>query len=485
MKISIITPTLNSDKTIAHTLFSVFLQTYKNIEHIIVDGGSTDQTLNIIKQHKYKIKIFSYKNSSIYEAINLGIKKSTGDYVLILNSDDILDNSNTIKKIVEIIIRNKKNIIIFGAVNYFRNDKFNIFFRSYPAISFRTWMLRFGNMPPHPGAFIPKDIAKKFIYDSKLMIASDFDFFLKVFIKKFNYKLVKNNIVRMRAGGVSNRDLYSHVISSAEILKSLHKNNVYSNIIFVYLRFLLKINQLIFVKKNNLKYRINKYYENFLNYDFNILNKIKVLNFNKNFVLSGLNLAFLGGLAAKEVSLYKELIHWPDGLFAKKISPGISKIPGKELLEKLKLNNNIKRIVILGNLNCKSKIYLQKRFNKPIINYELPYGNIKIIIKKFNFKLKKNDLCFITLPTPKQEQLAQHMILKIKKFKIICIGGSINIASGAERAVPNFLKKIEFLWRLRYDTKRRVNRLLKTFYYYLVGRYIFRIYQNKNFQILK
>ena len=109
MKISINTTTLNSEKTLAYTLYSVFEQTYKKIEHIIVDGGSTDKTLDIIKRHKVKNKkFFYYKNSSIYEAINLGIKKSTGDYVLILNSDDILEESNTIEKVTKFIQNKKK-----------------------------------------------------------------------------------------------------------------------------------------------------------------------------------------------------------------------------------------------------------------------------------------------------------------------------------------------------------------------------------------
>ena len=126
MKISIITVTFNSDKTLAYTLSSIFQQTYKNIEHIIIDGGSTDQTLNILKKIKYKKKkLFVYKNTSIYEAINLGIKKSNGDYILILNSDDILENKNTIKKIVKIIKKKENNIIILGSVSYFNNNQFN------------------------------------------------------------------------------------------------------------------------------------------------------------------------------------------------------------------------------------------------------------------------------------------------------------------------------------------------------------------------
>ena len=185
MKISIITTTLNSEKTLAYTLYSVFEQTYKKIEHIIVDGGSTDKTLDIIKRHKVKNKkFFYYKNSSIYEAINLGIKKSTGDYVLILNSDDILEESNTIEKVTK-FIQNKKKIITLGSVTYFNNNKFDLINRYYSPKKFKTWMMTFGLMPPHPAAFIPTSIAKNNLYNKEFLIAADFDFFFKNFkIKK-------------------------------------------------------------------------------------------------------------------------------------------------------------------------------------------------------------------------------------------------------------------------------------------------------------
>ena len=107
MKISIITPTLNSEKSIAFTLNSVFNQSYKDFEHIIVDGGSSDKTLEIARKHKVRKKIILKKNSSIYEAINIGIKNSKGNYILILNSDDILNSKSVLKMISEKIKKKK------------------------------------------------------------------------------------------------------------------------------------------------------------------------------------------------------------------------------------------------------------------------------------------------------------------------------------------------------------------------------------------
>ena len=102
MKISIVTVTLNNKNTIIHTLNSILTQSYKNIEHVIVDGGSTDGTLEIIKKYKFKDKkIIHQTKSGIYNAMNLGILKSTGDFICILNADDIFNSVNTINDVIK------------------------------------------------------------------------------------------------------------------------------------------------------------------------------------------------------------------------------------------------------------------------------------------------------------------------------------------------------------------------------------------------
>lgn len=486
MKISIITTTLNSDKSLAYTLSSVMEQTYKNFEHIIVDAGSVDETINILKKYPIKNKkIFLKKNSSIYEAINFGIDKSCGDYIIILHSDDILYNSNTIYKLVKKIKKNKKDTIILGSVHYYKLNQFQKSVRYYPSIGFKTWMFRFGLMPPHTAAIIPNQIAKKYLYNSKFTIASDFDFFLKILkIKKINYKLVNNCIVRMRTGGISGKNIFSHIRSSTEILTSLKNNKIYSNIFFVYSRFIFKFFQFFYKKKKLENFKIKKNLKKYIKYDFKILNKIKLLDLNKNFVLSGLNLAFLGSLASGQITFFKELIHWPDGIFTRGIVH-IKKIPGREILNQLKLNSKIKRVVVLGNIKIQSEKFLKKKFNKPIFKYYLGYGNIEQIMKKFKFKPKKSDIIFITLPTPKQEQLARDIAARNKNFRIICIGGSINIASGLEVHVPKCLSKVEFIWRLRYETLRRLHRLFSTFFHYILGQYILGTFHNLTFKIIK
>ena len=146
----------------------------------------------------------------------------------------------------------------------------------------------------------------------------------------------------------------------------------------------------------------------------------------------------------------------------------LKKKPGRDLLRQLKIPKNIKNILIIGNISDRSKKYLQERFKLKILNVKLPYGTIKVLKKK-KIKIPSNTLTFITLPTPKQEQIAFNLSKFNKNYQIICIGASLAIVSGEEKEVPNILKSYEFLWRLRTDTVRRLIRLIETIFYYSKG----------------
>ena len=182
-----------------------------------------------------------------------------------------------------------------------------------------------------------------------------------------------------------------------------------------------------------------------------------------------MNLAFLGSYCRGDIKINNYLINWPDGIFSTFIEKKLKKIPGRDLLKDIQIYNGIKKILVLGNLSLLGQNYLKKKFNLPVIHKKLPFGDAKFIIKNLKINLKKDELLLITLPTPKQEIVANHLAERNKHFKIICIGGSVAIASGEEKQVPNSISYFEFLWRLRYDTIRRLNRLVRTFYYFLKG----------------
>jgi glycosyltransferase involved in cell wall biosynthesis len=176
MKISIITVTLNSKKTILYTLNSIITQSYKNIEHIIVDGGSTDGTLELINKYNFKNrKIFRQTKSGIYNAMNLGILKSTGDFICILNSDDIFNSVNTIKEVVKEIKKNPDFNIYIGSVAYFNDDSFEKINRYYSSQNFKIGHLYYGIMPPHPATFVRRKLyLDNNLYKENFKIAADF-----------------------------------------------------------------------------------------------------------------------------------------------------------------------------------------------------------------------------------------------------------------------------------------------------------------------
>jgi UDP-N-acetyl-D-mannosaminuronic acid transferase (WecB/TagA/CpsF family) len=120
----------------------------------------------------------------------------------------------------------------------------------------------------------------------------------------------------------------------------------------------------------------------------------------------------------------------------------------------------------------------------PITHQDLPFGDSKFLIKNLKITLKKDELILITLPTPKQEIIANYLAKKNRYFKILCIGGSVAIASGQERQVPNLFSYFEFLWRLRYDTIRRSNRLISTFYYFIKGYFFTKKLQNLKINLI-
>lgn len=251
MKVSVITVSFNSDKTIEQTIKSVINQKYKNLEFIVIDGESNDETKKIINKYIHNINIFkSEKDKGIYDAINKGINCASGDLICLLHSDDIFYDSDVLSNVVSYFENNDDLEILLGASIFKKElNKKNVL-RHYPAKGFKPWMLRFGYSPPHVSSFIKKNVYKKYgLYDHKFKIAGDFDFFAKCFFyNKINFHTVKDIYVIMRPGGESGKNLKSFYLSTKEILQSLNNQKIYSNIFFILMRFPIKLTQFIFKK---------------------------------------------------------------------------------------------------------------------------------------------------------------------------------------------------------------------------------------------
>ena len=180
-------------------------------------------------------------------------------------------------------------------------------------------------------------------------------------------------------------------------------------------------------------------------------------------IFSAFNLAMTSNLVANNVANENDFNFWSDGIFCKFFNRKIKKIAGNEFLEKIDLEEKFKQIHVIGNLHDKDKAYLNKKFKGLYINFTpLPFGEPEDLLNKIT-NIDKNSLILLTLPTPKQEILAQMIKSKFNYGKIICIGGGLSIASGYEKKCPVILERIglEFLWRLRRETKRRTIRVLK------------------------
>lgn len=205
-KISIITVTYNSESTVEQTIESVLKQTYSNFEYIIVDGASTDNTLNIIRKYAgidNRIKYITEPDRGIYDAMNKGIKMSTGDIVALLNSDDYYE-INALEKITN-YIQQENMFVIYGMVRFLENEKEDrIIFYNHNSLPKRMIM--------HPACFVSSNIYKKYQYDISYKSAADYDLFLKLYNNnEVEFIPVYEVITNFRTGGMS-----STVISDQE-----------------------------------------------------------------------------------------------------------------------------------------------------------------------------------------------------------------------------------------------------------------------------
>ena len=247
MKISVITVCLNSEQTIEKTIKSVLSQKYLNYEYIVIDGGSSDSTLKIIKKYQKFLKtVVSIKDKGIFDAINKGIELAEGDIISIIHSDDIYYNNEVFDNVLFHFKSNLNLDCLIGTtiINKYNSNKI---IRKYNPKIFKNWMLYFGFSPPHPSSFIKKKIYDDFgMYKIDYKIAGDFEFFLRIILKnKISFKILDKNFVIMKSGGKSSKSFISNIISTKEILKSFRENEIYTNLFLVLLRFPLKLIQMI------------------------------------------------------------------------------------------------------------------------------------------------------------------------------------------------------------------------------------------------
>ncbi len=248
MKISIVTPTWNSAATIRNTLESVLCQDYAHFEHIIVDGGSSDNTLDIIHEYsgRYdgRIKCISEPDEGIYDAMNKGIEMATGDVVGVLNSDDFFTSSDALSTIVREIASHDA---VYGDIHYVDPSDLTVPVRYYSSSLFRRWKMRFGFMPAHPSFYCRKKLYSDFgLYDKDFKIAADFEMLLRlIYLHRIDALYIPKDFVTMRTGGASTSGFRSHRAIVRDHLLAYRKNGVHSNVMFEFIRYCYRIGEKI------------------------------------------------------------------------------------------------------------------------------------------------------------------------------------------------------------------------------------------------
>lgn len=246
MKVSIITVTYNSSQTLGDAIESVLRQTYHDIEYIIVDGASTDDTQNVIRQYEHafegRMKWVSEKDNGIYDAMNKGIKMATGDVVGILNSDDYFTSDDVIERMVSVFDDSAIDAA-YGDIHFIRDGNPEKCIRYYSSKRFRPSWLRFGFMPAHPSFYCRRGIFEKAgYYKTDYAIGSDYEMMVRLFmVHHIKAKYLPMDFVTMRTGGASTRNVRSRLQLIKDDVRGCRENGIYTNSLFVCTKFLYKV----------------------------------------------------------------------------------------------------------------------------------------------------------------------------------------------------------------------------------------------------
>ena len=253
MKFSIITATYNSESTLQDCLDSVKQQSWPYIEHIIIDGASTDRTVQIAEAYASDmssadrtVQIFSAPDNGLYDALNKGIMKASGDIIGFVHSDDLLDNHLVLEQIRDAFVQSNADGI-YGDLLYVNQSDTHKVIRSWKSGVFHNNKLKYGWMPAHPTLYLKKEVYNTFgQFDLSFKISADYDFILRIFSSetlKFFY--LPATVVRMRMGGKSNSSGKNMLQKSKEDYRILKKSHYRSPFLTLFCKNFRKIPQFI------------------------------------------------------------------------------------------------------------------------------------------------------------------------------------------------------------------------------------------------
>jgi glycosyltransferase involved in cell wall biosynthesis len=249
MKVSLITVSFNSEETIEDTFLSVFSQKDIDLEYIVVDGGSKDNTLAIIEKYKDRIDLFiSEKDEGIYDGMNKGLKMATGDVIGILNSDDVLAGDTILSEVLKTFERSNADGVYGDLVYVSRDDLFKVT-RKWISGNYKDGDFKMGWMPPHPTFYVKKEVYDKYgVFNLDFSSAADYEIMLR-FIHKNKIKIayLPKVMVKMRQGGQSNASLSNRLKANREDRRAWEVNGLKPGPLTLLFKPLSKLTQ--FIKK--------------------------------------------------------------------------------------------------------------------------------------------------------------------------------------------------------------------------------------------
>lgn len=251
MKISVITVTFNSAATVRDTIESVLCQAYVNYEYLVIDGGSKDNTVDIIKEYESKfegrMKWISEKDKGMYDGINKGIRMATGDVVGIINSDDFYHRTDIFDIINKAFEEDKTIQAVYGDVRFVHPDNLDKTVRYYSSKHWKPWRFRFGFMPAHPTFFTYRENFEKYgYYQYDYHIAADYELLIRhMYTNKVPAKYLSVDFMKMRTGGRSTNGWKANVILNKEIVRACKENGIWTCMPLLFMKYFIKVFELL------------------------------------------------------------------------------------------------------------------------------------------------------------------------------------------------------------------------------------------------
>ena len=229
MKISIITVVYNNHQTIKTAIDSVLSQDYEDIEYIIIDGQSTDGTLDLIHDYGDSIsRVISEPDKGIYDAMNKGIALCTGEVIGILNSDDVYADCNVLSEVMQHFIADAALDLVYGDLVYVKNNDLDQVVRKWISKPYYPKFFEDGHVPPHPSLFVKRLVYEKTgLFNLEMRLAADYEFMLRLFkLHPYKSKYLNRLFVKMRLGGATNASIKNIVNGNLEILRAWKINHL-------------------------------------------------------------------------------------------------------------------------------------------------------------------------------------------------------------------------------------------------------------------